>query len=110
MISQTRTTFSNVSIRFRLLKTAKTERFLTFELANAGDVIAGAGLGLEVLKEVLGALGSYDRKISIGIDNESGYSWDKPSVYFYSGTSDKNLPYSVADGKREFSICRVSLV
>ena len=63
-----------------------------------------------MLKEVLGALGNVNHKISIGIDSESGYSWDRPTVYFYYGTADKNLPYSVADGKSEFSICRVSLV
>ena len=63
-----------------------------------------------MLKDVLGALGNVNRKISIGIDNESGYSWDKPSVYFSYGTADKNLPDKVADGKSEFSICRVPLV
>ena len=83
---------------------------LTFELAAAGTVIAGGALGFHVLKEVLGSLGKVDRKISIGIDNESGYSWDRPNVYFYSGTADKSLPYSVDYGKSEVSICRVSLV
>ena len=46
--------------------------FLTFELADAGTVIAGGALGFDVVKEVLGSLGNVDRKISIGIDNESG--------------------------------------
>ena len=95
-------------IRFRLSKTVLL--FLTFELADPGTVIAGATLGLEVLKKVLGALGSYNRKISIGIDNESGYSWDKLHTYFHYGTADKILPNSVADGKSELSNFRVSLV
>ena len=94
-------------IRFRLLK---RRAFLTFELADPGTVIAGIALAFDVLKEVLGALSNVNRKISIGIDNESGHSWDWPSAYFYSGTSDINLPRSVPDGKREVDICRVLLV
>ena len=38
-------------------------------------------------------------------------NFDNNQVYhFYYGTADKNLPYSVAAGKSEFSMCRVSLV
>ncbi|XP_020600665.1 DELTA-actitoxin-Aeq1b-like [Orbicella faveolata] len=68
-------------------------------LVDPGTVIAGATLAYGVLKDVLGALGNVDRKISIGIDNESGFLWRRPRVYFYSGSADKNLPYYVTHGK-----------
>ena len=38
------------------------------------------------------------REITIGIDNESGFKWMKPSYYFSSGNSyEKLLP--LEDGK-----------
>lgn len=91
-----------------MLQTLETVFF--FILVDPGTVIAGATLAYGVLKDVLGALGNVDRKISIGIDNESGFLWKRPRIYFYSGSADKNLPYYVIHGKSEFSICRGSLV
>ncbi|CAH3174821.1 unnamed protein product [Porites lobata] len=40
----------------------------------------------------------------MGIDNETGHQLDiifyrESSTYFYSGTADQNLPYSVDNGK-----------
>ena len=67
--------------------------------AAAATVIPGATLTYDVLKDALTALGSGDRKISIGIDNESGFDWERPTHYFYSGTSEKNLPYHLKSGK-----------
>ena len=68
-------------------------------LVDPGTVIAGISLTVGVLKDVLGALADVSRKVSIGIDNESGFRWQALSTYFYSGTSDQNLPYSVDNGK-----------
>lgn len=61
-------------------------------------VIAGASLGITVLKEVLAAIGSVKRKIAIGIDNESAYNWEASSSHFVSGTSDQTLPYRLKSG------------
>ncbi|XP_015778148.1 PREDICTED: DELTA-actitoxin-Ate1a-like [Acropora digitifera] len=61
-------------------------------------VIPGATLTQGMLKDALTALGSTDRKISIGIDNESGFDWERPTHYFYSGTSEKNLPFHLKSG------------
>ena len=74
------------------------------------SVIAGASLGITVLKEVLAAIGSVNRKIAIGIDNESGFNWKTPSHYFFSGTSDQTMPYHLKSGKTKFSICRAVVV
>ena len=63
-----------------------------------------------MLKDALTALGSGDRKISIGIDNESGFDWERPTHYFYSGTSEKNLPFHLKSGKTKFSIFRAVVV
>lgn len=79
-------------------------------LVDPGTVIAGATLAVNVLKNVLDALANVNRKVAIGIENESGFKWAWPSVYFYSGTADKNLPFSVNNGKSEFRICRGSIV
>lgn len=51
-----------------------------------------------------------ERKVTITMDNESGCEWNDPSTYFFSGTSDDNLPSSVAQGKSEFCKCRGTLV
>ena len=52
-----------------------------------------------MLKHALTAIVGVNRKIAIGIDNESGFNWERPSHYFYSGTSDKNLPYYLNNGE-----------
>ena len=69
---------------------------------NPGTVIAGAQLGVPVLKSVLDALASVKRKIAIGIDNESKFTWNSNNVYFSSGTSDAVLPHSVKTGKDKY--------
>ena len=48
---------------------------------------------------------TWNAKSAIGVDNESGVRWLQGSSYFYSGTADKNLPYSVKNGKKS-EICR----
>ncbi|XP_067022986.1 DELTA-actitoxin-Afr1a-like [Acropora muricata] len=65
---------------------------------DPATVVPGATLTKGALKDALTAIGSTDRKISIVIDNESGYEWEKPTHYFYSGTSDTNLPYHLHNG------------
>jgi hypothetical protein len=44
-------------------------------LVDPGTVIAGITLTVGLLKDVLGALADVSRKVSIGIDNESGFRW-----------------------------------
>lgn len=66
--------------------------------AAAGIIIEGAQLTVSLLQTLLNALASVDRKCALGIDNESGYHWSKGSFYFFSGTADENLPYSVSNG------------
>ena len=63
-----------------------------------------------MLKDVLAAIGNVERKISIGIDNESGFKWEAPSHYFTSGTSDRNLPYHLNNGETKLSIYRAVVV
>ena len=75
----------------------------------AGTVIAGAELTKGLLQELLNALANVKRKCAVGIENESGHRWQEGSTYFYSGTADENLPYSVSNGKSEFTIYRGSL-
>ena len=65
---------------------------------EAATIIAGATLGVVVLQSVLDAIGDVSRKVAIGIDNESGYKWTALNVYFYSGTSDRVMPYHVDSG------------
>ena len=66
----------------------------------AGTVIEGAQLTVNLLKDVLNVLANVKRKCAIGVDNESGLRWQQGSFYFYSGTADENLPYSVDNGKK----------
>ena len=72
-------------------------------------MIAATELTIGLLKELLNALANVDRKCAVGIENKSGFRWQEGSTYFFSGTADENLPYSVTDGKSEFSIYRGSL-
>ena len=66
----------------------------------AGTIIAGAQLTIGLLKNLLNVLSNVKRKCAVGLDNESGFRWQEGSTYFYSGTADENLPYSVRDGKK----------
>ena len=79
-------------------------------LVAAGTIIEGIALTLNLLTTLLDTLANVDRKVAIGIDNESTYPLQGPYVYFRSGTADENLPYSVPNGKSEFSNCRGALV
>ena len=84
---------------------------LTYLISVApGIIIAGASLTLGLLQSILGIMGDVSRKCAIGVDNESGFDWEQGSTYFYSGTADENLPFSLPSGKSEFSIYRGSLV
>ena len=67
--------------------------------AAAGVVIAGAQLTIDVLRSILEAIGDVNRKVAIGIENESGHPWVALNAYFFSGTSDAPLPHRVASGK-----------
>lgn len=71
----------------------------------AGEAVAGA-VGVGELEKLLTNLRDVDRKITIGINNETGFKWEALSVYFDSGTSDVILPEYVLSGKAEFSIYR----
>ena len=67
--------------------------------ASAGVVIAGTQLTIDVLRSILEAIGDVNRKVAIGIENESGHPWEALNAYFFSGTSDVPLPHRVASGK-----------
>lgn len=71
-----------------------------FISVDAGTVIEGSQLTVNLLKGVLNVLSNVKRKCAIGVDNESGLHWEQGSTYFYSGTADENLPYSVDNGKK----------
>ena len=76
---------------------------------DPGTVIEGAKLTKDLLQELLNVLANVKRKCAVGIENESGHPWQEGSTYFFSGTADENLPYSVSNGKSEFTIYRGSL-
>lgn len=83
-------------------KTSKCETlifFLFLVKIAAGVIIEGTLLGLEILNTILDTLGNINRKVAIGVDNESGYEWEAINVYFSSGTSDDVLPMEVPSGK-----------
>lgn len=65
---------------------------------SPGTVIEGVQLTLGILKDILDILGSIERKIAVGIDNESGREWIALNTYFFSGSSDYALPYEVKHG------------
>nr|Q86FQ0.1 RecName: Full=DELTA-sagatoxin-Srs1a; Short=DELTA-SATX-Srs1a; AltName: Full=Cytolysin Src-1; AltName: Full=Src I; Flags: Precursor [Sagartia elegans]AAP04347.1 cytolysin I precursor [Sagartia elegans] len=66
---------------------------------SGGTVIAAGRLTLDLLKTLLGTLGSISRKIAIGVDNETGGLITGNNVYFRSGTSDDILPHRVETGE-----------
>ena len=45
---------------------------------------------------------SVELEVTIDIVNVCGCEWKDPSIYFFSGAADTNLPSSVAQGKSEF--------
>ena len=55
-------------------------------------------LGAAVLESVLDRIGSFHRKVAVGVDNESGYKWTALNVFFYSGKSDVVKPHEVESG------------
>lgn len=61
-------------------------------MAVAGTVIAVAELSMAVLDKILDTMGSIERKIAIGIANETASTWEALNVYFQSGASDVILP------------------
>ena len=62
---------------------------------DAGKFIEGVRLTVDLLKDVLNVLANVKRKCPIDVDNESGHRWQQGFFYFYSGTADENLLYSV---------------
>ena len=62
---------------------------------SGSAVIPLADLTLDVLQSVLNAIGNINRKIAIGIGNDTPYEFNAVGVYFHSGTSDDVLPKTV---------------
>ena len=85
---------------YKLCKVLSKSHLTYLVSVDAGTVIEGAQLSVGLLKDVLNVLANVQRKCAIGVDNESGLRWQQGSSYFYSGTADKNLPYSVKNGKK----------
>jgi len=68
------------------------------------DWLSGAKFGLGVLKEVSGRLSKEERKVTISVENKSGYKWKAINAYLKHGTSDLALPYEVPKGKINVNI------
>lgn len=66
---------------------------------ESGTVIAGSELTLPLLKHLLATQNDDNLIIAIGVENQSGYKWQEPTVHFHSGTAEESLPYSLDDGK-----------
>ena len=62
---------------------------------SGANIIPLAELGFGILQSVLDVLGNVNRKIAIGIGNDTPYEWKAVGVYFFSGTSDEVLPINV---------------
>lgn len=74
---------------------------------GSGNVIPGDEFTAERLKLFLNSIpGKATRKVAIGIDNESGFSWEDPTTYFRSGSAEGELPYYLHDGKVNFANVR----
>lgn len=65
---------------------------------SPATVIAIAEFSADLLREILDILGNIDRKIAIGLGNQTTTSWDYGGVYYVSGTSDGVIPEKVPDG------------
>jgi hypothetical protein len=61
-------------------------------LGDVADVILS-------LPDTLRKIGKYSRKIAIAIVNDGPYEWKTLPPYFYSGTSDSELPDTVLGGQ-----------
>lgn len=84
------------------LKDEKSLRDKNSEISKRvipGGVIDGAGLTVGLLTTLLDVIANVNRKVALGIDNESTSKWEDPFVYFRSGTADETLPYYVENGK-----------
>lgn len=79
-------------------------------LVAPGTIIAGVKLTMALLQQLLDVIEKVDRKIAIGIDNESTFKWQNGRLYFRSGAADEILPYSVENGKSDFCNCRGALI
>jgi len=53
--------------------------------------------GVETLKTLLDSIET-NRRIALGVWNESDHPWEAISVYFSSGTSDIILPLNISKG------------
>ena len=76
---------------------------------DAGTVIEGVELTVGLLQDLLKVLADVKRKCAVGIENQSGLGWQEGSTYYFSGTADENLPYSVDNGKSHFTVYKRSL-
>lgn len=70
-----------------------------YEICLVLGIISGATLGVHALRLVLDLLGNINRKVAIGVDNESKYQWEAINYYLAHGTSDLVLPFGVPSGK-----------
>ena len=61
------------------------------------SAISSMTSGVEGLRTLLDRIET-NRKIAIGVWNESDHPWEATSVYFSSGTSDNILPLNVPQG------------
>ncbi|KXJ13840.1 Cytolysin-3 [Exaiptasia diaphana] len=66
---------------------------------SAGTAIAVGQFSINVLNNVLAAIGKVSRKIAIGVENESGLKWEALNVFFRYGASDITLPMKVENAK-----------
>ena len=76
-----------------MLVTILFDIFFFFILAAITSMISG----LEGLRTLLDSIET-NRRIAIGVWNESDHPWEAISVYFSSGTSDNILPLNVPKG------------
>lgn len=78
-----------------------------YEICLVLDLISGGTLGVHALRLVLDLLGNINRKVAIGVDNESKYQWQAIKYYLAHGTSDLVLPFRVPSGKIDVNNTKV---
>lgn len=66
---------------------------------EVGPVIEAAQLEQTILQNVLDRMGAINRKIVIGIANETPSNWQALNVYFFTGASEAILPEFVKSRK-----------
>lgn len=54
-----------------------------------------------MLENVLKEMGDVSPKVAIGIDNDSGFTWEDGTYYVEFGSTSATLPDTVQEGKNE---------